>query len=106
MLRLEEQLRMAIRLTGGRAAELIADAAGGRGMWWGAGFAFRSSNANPGSPRVGSADPGLSPQPFQGWCVEERDDRVRCSAWLDQGVMGLSAVSRPAWERSVSLRPA
>ena len=23
----------------------------------------------PGSSRLGSADPGLNPQPFQGWCV-------------------------------------
>ncbi len=38
---LEERLRMATRLTDVRATELIADAAGGRGVWRSDWFAFR-----------------------------------------------------------------
>jgi hypothetical protein len=34
-----------------------------------AGFASRPDAVYPGSPRQGSADPGLNPQPLQGWCV-------------------------------------
>jgi len=41
MLRLEEKLRMAIRLPDGCAAELIADAAGGHWVRRTDGFAFR-----------------------------------------------------------------
>ena len=39
--------------------ELVADAAGGRFAWRAAGFASRASDLYPGSPRRGSADPGL-----------------------------------------------
>ena len=40
-------------------AGLVADAAGGRFVRRSAGFAFWSDAVYPGSPRLGSADPGL-----------------------------------------------
>jgi hypothetical protein len=40
-------------------AGLVADAAGGRIVLRSAGFAFRTDAVYPGSPRLGSADPGL-----------------------------------------------
>jgi hypothetical protein len=40
-------------------AELVADAAGGCFVWRNAGFASLSCAVYPGSPRLGSADPGL-----------------------------------------------
>ena len=40
-------------------AGLVADAAGGRFVRRGAGFACRIAAHDPGSPRLGSADPGL-----------------------------------------------
>jgi len=41
-------------------AGLVADAAGGRFVWRNSGFASRPDAVYPGSPRQGSADPGLN----------------------------------------------
>jgi hypothetical protein len=42
------------------AAGLVVDAAGGRFVWPNSGFASRYDAVYPGSPRLGSADPGLN----------------------------------------------
>ena len=54
------------------AAEFFADAAGKCWVRRGTGFASWLFDSNPGSPRQGSADPGLTHQPLQGWCAAER----------------------------------